>query len=181
MVTRASDGAADPLSALGYASDVEKHPGMSRGTELCWGRRQEGFRRTPITFRTHPYGWSRDTIDGALLALLAGGFLRATTQRSGGHCKRYLNQQQIGVTDFFSEGVIVSAVQRIEVRKVASAMGLPAKSGEEAEAVPELSWSASRAKRTGCRRGSSSSRTAGHHNNQGASRIGWKPSDCKSG
>ena len=49
-----------------------------------------------------------------------------------------LNQQQIGVTDFFSEGVIVSAVQRIEVRKVASAMGLPAKSGEEAEAVPVI-------------------------------------------
>ena len=46
-----------------------------------------------------------------------------------------LNQQQIGVADFFSEGVVVSVAQRIEVRKVASAMGLPAKSGEEAEAV----------------------------------------------
>ena len=46
-----------------------------------------------------------------------------------------LNQQQIGVTDFFSEGVVVSAPQRIEVRKVASAMGIPAKSGEEAEAA----------------------------------------------
>ena len=133
VVTRALQGAADPLSALGYTSEVDKHPVCQEIRSLVRGTGKKGSdaRRH---FSDPPYGWSRDAVDGALLALLAGGFLRAS--RSGqAVTAKDLNQQQIGVTDFVSEGVVVSAAQRIEVRKVASAMGLPAKSGEEAEAV----------------------------------------------
>ena len=133
VVTRALQGAADALSTLGYSSDVENHPVSQEVRSFVGGAGKKGsdVRRH---FSDPPYGWSRDAVDGALLALLAEGFLRAA--RSGQPMTaRDLNQQQIGVTDFFSEGVVVSATQRIEVRKVASAMGLPAKSGEEAEAV----------------------------------------------
>ena len=136
VVTRALQGAADALSTLGYSSDVEHHPVCQEIRSFVGGAGKKGsdVRRQ---FSDPPYGWSRDAVDGALLALLAGGFLRAT--RSGqATTAKDLNQQQIGVTDFFSEGVIVSAAQRIEVRKVASAMGLSAKSGEEAEAVPVI-------------------------------------------
>ena len=136
VVTRALQGAADALSTLGYSSDVENHPVCQEIRSFIGGAGKKGsdVRRH---FSDPPYGWSRDAVDGALLALLAGGFLRAT--RSGqAMTAKDLNQQQIGVADFFSEGVIVSAAQRIEVRKVASAMGLPAKSGEEAEAVPVI-------------------------------------------
>ena len=133
VVTRALQGAADALSALGYSSDVENHPVCQEIRSFVGGAGKKGsdVRRY---FSDPPYGWSRDAVDGALLALLAGGVLRAAR---GGQpmTAKDLNQQQIGVTDFFSEGVVVSAPQRIEVRKVASAMGLPAKSGEEAEAV----------------------------------------------
>ena len=133
VVTRALQGAADALSTLGYSSDVENHPVCQEIRSFVGGAGKKGsdVRRH---FSDPPCGWSRDAVDGALLALLAGGVLRAT--RSGqAITAKDLNQQQIGVTDFFSEGVIVSAAQRIEVRKVASAMGIPAKSGEEAEAV----------------------------------------------
>ena len=133
VVTRALQGALDALSTLGYSSDVEKHPVCQEIRSFVGGAGKKGsdVRRH---FSDPPYGWSRDAVDGAILALLAGGFLRAT--RSGqAMTAKDLNQQQIGVTDFFREGVIVSAAQRIEIRKVASAMGLPAKSGEEAEAV----------------------------------------------
>ena len=136
VVTRALQGAPDALSTLGYSSDVEKHPVCQEIRSFVGGAGKKGsdVRRH---FSDPPYGWSRDAVDGALLALLAGGFLRAT--RSGqAMTAKDLNQQQIGVTDFFSEGVIVSAAQRIEVRKVASAMGLPARSGEEAEAIPVI-------------------------------------------
>ena len=136
VVTRALQGAADALSTLGYSSNVETHPVCQEIRSFVGGAGKKGsdVRRH---FSDPPYGWSRDAVDGALLALLAGGFLRAT--RSGqAMTAKDLNQQQIGVTNFFSEGVIVSVAQRIEVRKVASAMGLPAKSGEEAEAVPVI-------------------------------------------
>ena len=126
-MTRASQGAADPLSALGYTSDVEKHPVCQEVRSFVEGMGKKGsdVRRW---FSDPPYGWSRDAIDGALLALLAGGFLRAT--RSGQPVTaKGMTQQQVGVTEFFIEGVVVSAVHRIGVRKVASAMGLPTKSG----------------------------------------------------
>ena len=133
VVTRASQGAADPLSALGYTSDVEKHPVCQEIRRFVGGigRKGSDIRRC---FSDSPYGWSRDAIDGALLALLAGGFLRATRNGQAITAKG-MTQQQIGVTEFFSEGVIVSAVQRIAVRRVASEIGFPAKSGEETEAV----------------------------------------------
>ena len=136
VVTRALQGAADPLSALGYTSEVDKHPVCQEIRSFVGGAGKKGsdVRRH---FSDPPYGWSRDAVDGALLALLAGGFLRAS--RSGQPMTaKDLNQQQVGVTDFFSEGVIVSTAQRIAVRGVASAMGLPAKSGEEAEAIPVI-------------------------------------------
>ena len=134
VVTRALQGAADALATLGYTSDVEKHPVCQEIRSFVGGSGRKGsdVRRH---FSDPPYGWPRDAVDGALLALLAGGFLRAA--RSGQPmAAKDLNHQQISVTDFFSEGVVVSAAQRIEVRKVASAIGLPAKSREEAEAVP---------------------------------------------
>ena len=136
VVTRAVQGAAAPLSALGYTSDVEKHPLCQEVRSFVGGAGKKGsdVRRY---YSDPPYGWSRDTVDGALLALLAGGFLRAT--RSGQTVTaKGMTQQQVGVTEFFIEGVVVSTVQRMGVRKVASAMGLSVKSGEEAEAVPVI-------------------------------------------
>ena len=134
VVSRAAQGAADPLSALGYTSSLETHPACQDVRSFIGGAGKRGadVRRH---FSESPYGWPRDTVDGALLALLAGGFLRAS--RSGQSVTaKGMNQQQIGVTDFFREGVIVSTVQRIDVRKLASGMGLTVKSGEEAEIVP---------------------------------------------
>ena len=136
VVNRALQGAADPLSALSYTSEVDKHPVCQDIRNFVGGAGKKGsdVRRH---FSSPPHGWSRDAVDGALLALLAGGFLRAS--RSGQPMTaKDLNQQQVGVTDFFSEGVVVSTTQRIAVRGVASAMGLPAKSGEEAEAIPAI-------------------------------------------
>ena len=136
VVTRAAEGNADPLSALSYTSDVEKHPVCQEVRNYVGGSGRKGsdVRRH---FSDPPYGWSRDTVDGALLALLAGGPLRAAR---GGEtvAAKGMTQQQVGVTEFFTEGVIVNVVQRIEVRKIASAMGLSTKSGEEAEAVPVI-------------------------------------------
>ena len=136
VVTRAVQGAADPLSALGYTSDVEKHPVCQEVRTFVGGAGKRGsdVRRH---FSNSPYGWPRDTVDGALLALLAGGFLRADRNGQAVTAKG-MNQQQIGTADFFSEGITVSALQRMEVRRVASGIGLQVRSGEETEVIPEL-------------------------------------------
>ena len=136
VVRRATEGAADPMSVLGYQSDVEKHPVCQEVRRFVGGAGKRGG-ETRRHFSDSPYGWPRDTVDGALLALLAGGFLRAV--RNGETVTaRGMTQQQIGVTDFFSEGVVVTGPQRIEVRRVASGMGLQVSSGEEAQTIPVL-------------------------------------------
>ena len=102
VVTRALQGAADALSTLGYSSDVENHPVCQEIRSFVGGAGKKGsdVRRH---FSDPPYGWSRDAVDGALLALLAGGFLRAA--RSGQPMTaKDLNQQQIGVSRFFQRG-----------------------------------------------------------------------------
>ena len=136
VFTRAAQGAVDPLSVIGYTSDVEKHPVCQEVRNFVGGAGKKGsdVRRK---FADPPYGWSRDAVDGALLALLAGGFLKAT---HGGQAvaAKGMTQQQVGVTEFLIEGVIVSALQRIGVRKIASALSLAVMSGEEAAAVPVI-------------------------------------------
>ena len=88
-------------------------------------------------FIESPYGWPQDAVDGALLALLAGGFLKAT--HNGQNATAIgMTRQQIGVTDFAEEGVTISAIQRIEVRRLATALELPIQNGEEVEAVPSI-------------------------------------------
>jgi hypothetical protein len=74
-------------------------------------------------------------VDGALLAMLAGGFLKA---KQSGQVKTAKNiiQSQIGITDFYSEGITITAIQRIAVRKLITDMGLPVKTNEESEAIP---------------------------------------------
>lgn len=134
VVRRASEGAADPMSALGYSSDVEKHSVCQEVRRFVGGSGKRGS-EVRRHFSDPPYGWPRDTVDGSLLALLAAGFLRAL--RNGEPvAARGMTQQQIGVINFFSEGVVVTAAQRIEIRRVASGIGLQVRSGEEAQAVP---------------------------------------------
>ena len=136
VVTRARQGAVDPLSAFDYPSDADKHPVCQEVRDFVGGLGKKGS-EVRRHFLNPPYGWSQDTVDGALLALLAGGFLRAARNGQAVTAKG-MTHQQVGVAEFFIEGVIVTAVHRIGVRKVASALGLSAKSGEEAQSVPGI-------------------------------------------
>ncbi len=136
VVRRAAEGAADPMSALGYSSDVEKHSVCQEVLRFVGGTGKRGL-EVRRHFSDPPYGWPRDTVDGALLALLAGGFLRAMHNGEPVPA-RGMTQRRIGVTDYFSEGVVITASQRIEVRRVASGIGLQVGSGEEAQAVPKV-------------------------------------------
>ena len=83
------------------------------------------------------YGWPKDAVDGALLALLASGFVRAT-QRGQPMTAKQIIQSQIGITQFYDEGVTITAIQRIAVRKLLSDLGLPYVPNEEMAAIPRL-------------------------------------------
>lgn len=136
VVTRANQGAADALTVLGYGADVDKHPACQEVRTYVGGAGKKGS-DVRKHFESASYGWPRDAVDGALLALLAAGFLRASRNGQPVQAKG-LTQSQIAGTDFVSEGVTISTLQRIGVRTLAAGMGLSVKNGEEAEAIPRI-------------------------------------------
>ena len=134
VVRRAIDGASSPLNALDYSSDTDKHPVCQEVRKFVGGGGKKGL-EVQKHFMGAPFGWPKDTVDGSLLALLTDGFLRASRNRQPVQA-RGLIQSQIGPTDFFSEGITISALQRVDIRSLAAGIGLPIQIGEEAAAIP---------------------------------------------
>ena len=135
VVKHASEGASDALTAVGHHGDAGQHPVCKE--VLTWlgaGKKGADVRKQ---FMGVGYGWQQDAVDGALLALVAAGVVRAEKNGQVLPLKQ-IAQSQIGVLEFRSETKIVSAGQRIQVRKLIQDMGLPVKPGEEAEAIPRI-------------------------------------------
>ncbi len=134
VVRRAGEGAPDALAAVGYQGDVDKHPAAKLVRDYIGGSGKRGL-DVRKKFQGPPYGWPQDAVDGSILALMAGGFVRAT--RNGRLISvKEISQSLLPSLEFYSEGVTVTALQRIQVRKLITDVGLPVKSGEEAEAIP---------------------------------------------
>lgn len=134
VVKRAGQGAGDALTALGYEGDADKHPVCAEVRAFIGGAGKRGS-EIQKRFMGAGYGWTKDAVDGALLALVASAYVRATKNGQALTAKQ-IEQGQIGVIEFFSEGIVVSASQRIGVRGLIQGLGLSIKPGEEMEAVP---------------------------------------------
>ncbi len=134
VISRAIQGAADALSAVGYNGDVDKYPACQEVRTFIGGPGKKGS-EIRKHFMGAGYGWPQEAIDGVLLCLVASGFVRAAKNSQPINVKQ-ITVQQIGLTDFYSEGITVSSSQRIVVRKLITDMGLQVKPGEEADAIP---------------------------------------------
>ena len=134
VVRRAGEGAGDPLSALGFAGNAEDHPVCKEIRSFLGNQKRKGA-EVRKQFGGAGYGWGGDAIDGALLALVAANTVRAERNVQP-LTARQIIQSQIGITEFKNEAVIITAAQRIGVRKLIQDLGLAVKSGEEAQAIP---------------------------------------------
>ncbi len=133
VITRTSQGATDALLVIGYSGDVDKHPACQEIRTYIGGSGKKGSEIRKY-FMGAGYGWPQDAVDGALLCLVSGGFVRATKNSQAISVKQLI-VPQIGMTDFYSEGITVSSIQRIGIRGLITNMGLTIKPGEEAEAI----------------------------------------------
>ncbi len=133
---RAAAGAPDALTAVGHPGEIEQH-------QVCRIVRQfigvSGKKGSEVRqrFKGAGYGWPQDAIDAALLVLVGGGFVRASRNHQPVRITD-LQRSQIGQTEFVSEGVAITARQKIDVRTLISSMGMTIRSGEELQAIPLL-------------------------------------------
>ncbi|MDP9363680.1 MAG: BREX system P-loop protein BrxC [Chloroflexota bacterium] len=150
VVTRARSGADEnPLKALGYDGDVTNHPVCSQVfSHFATGA------RSGLQIRRHflaaPHGWPQDTIDGALLALVVDGKVRAS-HNGKARSPKDLIPGQIGQTEFAREATVLTTPQRLAVRGLLSRMlgGLATGVGDEAAAQKFLGDLVSLAEKAG--------------------------------
>lgn len=137
VVKQAGQGAADALEAVQYSGDVDKHKAARMILDSIGG---EGKRGSKIRneFMGVGYGWPQDAVDGILLTLLNAGFVSAKDKSGQPVSAKALPQSQIGVTTFRREGYVLTALQRIQLRRLAADMGLQTKQGEEAAAIQRV-------------------------------------------
>jgi len=136
VVQRASSGDPNPLAALGHSGDADKHAACRLVLSAVphTGKRGTEIRKH---FQAPPFGWPQDGIDGALLALLAAGAIRAT---KGGEAvtAKQLGHSTIGQADFYGEAVTLTGSQKIELRKLLLEFGMTVSAEELGAAVPRM-------------------------------------------
>ncbi len=124
VVERAKRGDGNALDALGFKGDPDKHPVCAAILGFInAGKRGSEIRRQ---LSSGPYGWPQDAIDGALVLLSVTGHLRVT-QNGQPFDPRQLDHSKIGICDFRTEHVTVSAAQKLAVRKFFQTAGVGAK------------------------------------------------------
>ncbi len=125
---RAQQGSGEPFKAVGWTGPESEHA-VSKRVLAAVGVAAAGsaVRRT---LESAPYGWPRDAIDAALVALHRNGHLRA--ERNGRPVTAaQLDQTAIAKARFRPEKVRLTTGQRVALRGLFGKLGVRAKSGEE--------------------------------------------------
>ena len=124
---RAQEGSDTPFQAVDWDGPLARHPVAKEAlAAVATGRRGNEVRKT---LARPPFGWPRDAVDAALVALHGLGQLAAT--RNGAPVRR-LDQTGIATTVFRPETVVLDASQRIALRGLFQKAGVASRSGEEA-------------------------------------------------
>jgi len=117
----ARKGAPDALKHINYSGEAKDHPVCKQIMNYI-GAGRTGM-QIRETFDLPPYGWSKDAIDGALQALLVSGTVIATTA-TGKVENTKLERKNIGAVNFRLETVVISATQKIVIRKLFQRLGI---------------------------------------------------------
>ena len=135
VVERAKKGDSNALEALGFKGDPDKHPVCAAILGFVNAGKKGSEIRKP--FSSGLYGWPQDAIDGALVLLSVTGHLRVT-QNGQLFDPRQLDHAKIGICDFRTEHVTISAAQKLAIRKLFQAAQVGCKPGEEAAVATEF-------------------------------------------
>jgi hypothetical protein len=134
-IKRARVSHEQPFQPLRYEGPIEQHP-------VCQQvRKTIGAGKTGTQIRRElesaPFGWSRDSIDAALIALHSGQQLIATL--NGSPVERgQLDQNRIPKTEFRLEKTTVSLEDRLKLRKLFQVLDIGCKANEEGIKAPEF-------------------------------------------
>jgi hypothetical protein len=130
------DGAENALEAVDHSSDIEKHPVCAEIVKYIGVSKKGSEIRD--NFKTAPYGWSQDAIDGGLFALLASGIVRAKDAAHKLVDNKTLDRSKLTQATFHLESITINAVQLIQIRKLLTEAGITCHPQQELSKIPEF-------------------------------------------
>jgi len=137
VITKAREGAPDALTAVGHHGEPTTNPVCKEvlATISPGGTKGADLQKR---FAGPPFGWPKDAVNGAVLVLLAAGNIRAAQDGKDLGGPKELPQTQIGKVTLYKEDAPPSAPQRLAVRGLLTAAGIPYEPGQEGAQLPAL-------------------------------------------
>ncbi|MBB1277061.1 BREX system P-loop protein BrxC [Pseudoalteromonas sp. SR43-3] len=121
VYNRAStQGDPNALEAIDHNDEADKHPVCSEIKRFI-GLVKTG-KEIIDHFKDAPYGWGKDTIEGALFAMVAAGVLNAKDGQERPVDAKSLDRSSVTQTKFRPENVTLSKLQIIKVRGLINAL-----------------------------------------------------------
>ena len=113
---KAAKGDSNALSNIGYTGEIDQHPVCKTMLSFITA----GRKGTEIVkeFSEPHYGWSKDTIDGAIQILLVGNKIKAENERREAVDPTKLQRKEIGKTLFKLESPSLTTKEIIEIRGI---------------------------------------------------------------
>jgi hypothetical protein len=129
VIKRAREGADHPFQPTGHTDATEKHLVCQQVIATIGAGKSGSDVRKALSGT--PFGWPRDAVDAALIALHRLQHITATLNGQAIPLGQ-LDQNKIAKTEFRVEHATLSVSDRLVLRKLFQALGLSCKSGEEA-------------------------------------------------
>jgi len=135
VVTKARSGDVGALAQVNYQGDVTKHAVCRRVLDLIGaGKKGKDIREF---FKSAPYGWPQDAIDGALFVMVVAGNLRATVNGNPVQAQT-LPQNQVGVASFYVDVPPLNVQQRLDLKALFQKLSVTTQNGKESEAAAQF-------------------------------------------
>jgi hypothetical protein len=135
VIKRAREGADHPFQPTGHTDATEKHLVCQQVTSTIGAGKSGSDVRKALSGT--PFGWPRDAVDAALIALHRLQHITATLNGQAIPLGQ-LDQNKIAKADFRVEHATLSVSDRLVLRKLFQALGLSCKSGEESVRATEF-------------------------------------------
>lgn len=134
VLDEARKGNAEAMRAVGHLQEPKSHPVCQKILGfLGAGKKGADIRDN---FESPPYGWPRDTIDGALYILLATGELKARDTVHKAVDAKSLERSKLTQAFFEPESVNITPIQKIRIRGLFQNLGIGCQPGEELAKAP---------------------------------------------
>jgi hypothetical protein len=129
---RAKEGNANALDALGYNGNPDQHP-VAKEILLHIGAGKKGV-EVVKHFTGGDYGWPKDAVDATIAALIVSGHLLGTMDSKPVSLSE-LDQRNLGKVSLKTAHPVLTAVQKLTVKKLFTAVNLKFTPGDEASAA----------------------------------------------